>query len=238
MRAAGADILDVGGQTTKPGAIELGADEEWSRIHPVLEGLLEAEPDCRISVDTFHASVAQRALELGAAMINDVTGGRDPEMWPVVADFGAPYCLMHMQGTPATMQDHPQYDDVVDSVYAYLDERLHAAREAGLSDVLLDPGFGFGKTIAHNYALLEGLDRLQALGAPLLVGLSRKSMIWKPLGSHPEHALNGTTALHAWAIERGAHVLRVHDVVEAREILVLHALMRENKLLTPHISPF
>lgn len=237
MLAAGADIVDVGGQTTKPGATDIGAEEEWKRIHPVIEGLLEAQPDCCISVDTFHASVAQRALDLGAAMINDVTGGRDPEMWPVVADFGAPYCLMHMQGTPDTMQDQPQYDDVVDAVYSFLDERLYAAREAGLSDVLLDPGFGFGKTVAHNYALLAGLERFHALGAPLLVGISRKSMIWRPLESSPEFALNGTTALHAWALERGAHVLRVHDVLAAKETLALYALMRENELLTAHISP-
>ena len=237
MLDAGADVLDLGGQTTKPGAEDIGPAAEWERIAPVLEGLLTERPDTPISVDTFHAEVARRALEAGAAMINDVTGGRDPEMWNVVAEAGAPYCLMHLRGTPATMQDNPTYEDVVDAVYAHLDAGLHAAREAGVADVLLDPGFGFGKTTEHNYALLDALDRLHVLGAPVLVGVSRKSMIWRPLGIEPAQALNGTTALHAWALERGAHVLRVHDVAAAREAITLHALLRAGRPLTPHLSP-
>lgn len=237
MLDAGADVLDLGGQTTKPGAKDIGPSAEWERIAPVLDGLLAERPDTPISVDTFHAYVAQRALKAGAAMINDVTGGRDPEMWSVVAEAGAPYCLMHLRGTPATMQENPTYEDVVDAVYAHLDEGMHAAREAGVSDVLLDPGFGFGKTTKHNYALLDALDRLHVLGAPVLVGVSRKSMIWRPLGIEPAQALNGTTALHAWALERGAHVLRVHDVGAAREAIALHALLRAGRPLTPHLSP-
>ena len=237
MLDAGADLIDIGGQTTKPGAEDVGVETEWQRIAPVIDGLLEARPSIPLSVDTFHAEVARRALAAGAAMINDVTGGRDPEMWPVVAESGAPYCLMHLRGTPATMQDNPHYDDVVDTVYAHLDEGLHAAREAGLSDVLLDPGFGFGKTTEHNYALLAALDRFHVLGAPLLVGVSRKSMIWRPLGIEPADALNGTTALHAWALERGAHLLRVHDVRAAREAVDLFTLLRAGRNLTPTVRP-
>lgn len=237
MLDAGADLVDMGGQTTKPGAEDIGAATEWERIAPVLDGLLSARPDAAVSVDTFHADVARRALAAGAAFINDVTGGRDPEMWSVVAEAGAPYCLMHLRGTPATMQDNPTYEDVVDAVYAHLDAGLHAAREAGISDVVLDPGFGFGKTTAHNYALLAALDRLHVLGAPILVGVSRKSMIWRPLCIEPAQALNGTTALHAWALERGAHLLRVHDVAAARETVALHALLRGDAPLTPHLSP-
>lgn len=234
---AGADLVDVGGQSTRPGAVDVGVEAEWDRVAPVIEGLLAARPDAAISVDTFHAEVARRALGLGAAMVNDVTGGRDPDMWPVVAAAGAAYCLMHLQGTPATMQDAPRYEDVVDAVYAHLDAGLHAAREAGISDVVLDPGFGFGKSLTHNYALLDALDRFHVLGAPLLVGVSRKSMVWRPLGSSSEDALNGTTALHAWALERGAHLLRVHDVGPAREAVELFALMRAGRNLTPMVSP-
>lgn len=220
----GADFIDLGGASTRPGATEVGAAEEWERIRPVLEGVLAARPAARISVDTFRAEVARKAVEAGAVLINDISGGTyDPEMYAAVAAAGVPYVLTHVQGTPATMQAAPHYEDVVMEVHKGLGSRLAEAREAGIGDVLLDVGFGFGKTTEHNYALLANLDLFHSLGAPLLVGVSRKSMVYKPLQITPEAALNGTTALHAWALERGAHVLRVHDVAAAREVLTLHA---------------
>ena len=219
---AGADLVDVGGQSTRPGAEPVGAAEEWRRLPPVLEGLLAAPPEALVSVDTSRAEVARRAVEAGAVLVNDVSGGAlDPELWQVVADAGVPYVLTHLQGTPETMQDRPTYSDVVADVHLALGTRLHQAREAGLGDILIDVGFGFGKTLEQNYALLAALDSFHILGAPLLVGVSRKSMVYKALGTGPEEALNGTTALHAWALDRGAHFLRVHDVEAAREVLTL-----------------
>lgn len=221
----GADILDLGGQSTRPGAVEVGAEEEWARVEPVLAGLREALPDVRISVDTFHPWVADRALSAGAGMINDVKGLDHPAMWEVVAQHRASYVLMHMQGTPATMQHRPAYAAVVTDVFRELGRSMLAAREAGVGDLLLDVGLGFGKSIRDNFQLLSQLASFHHLGAPLLVGVSRKSMIYKTLGCTPEAALNGTTALHAWALDRGAQVLRVHDVVEARETILLHREM-------------
>lgn len=230
----GADFIDLGGASTRPGATEVSAAEEWERIRPVLEGVLAARPAARISVDTFRAEVARKAVEAGAVLINDISGGTyDPEMYAAVAAAGVPYVLTHVQGTPATMQAAPHYEDVVMEVHKGLGSRLAEAREAGIGDVLLDVGFGFGKTTEHNYALLANLDLFHSLGAPLLVGVSRKSMVYKPLQITPEAALNGTTALHAWALERGAHVLRVHDVAAAREVLTLHGLFHPAPLPGP-----
>lgn len=223
MVLQGADILDLGGQSSRPGAVQIGPDAEWNRIAPVLEGLLTRLPDTPISIDTFHAPVAQRALANGAHCINDISAGTmDPNMVDVVSHAGAPFIAMHMQGTPDTMQDRPRYSDVVAEIRDHLAARLEVLRSAGIQHVALDPGFGFGKTVAHNYALLNGLPELKALGCPILVGVSRKSMIYKALNSTPAEALNGTTALHAWALDRGADILRVHDVQEAVECVRLH----------------
>ena len=230
----GADFIDLGGASTRPGATEVSAAEEWERLRPVLEGVLAARPAARISVDTFRAEVARKAVEAGAVLINDISGGTyDPEMYAAVAAAGVPYVLTRVQGTPATMQAAPHYEDVVMEVHKGLGSRLAEAREAGIGDVLLDVGFGFGKTTEHNYALLANLDLFHSLGAPLLVGVSRKSMVYKPLQITPEAALNGTTALHAWALERGAHVLRVHDVAAAREVLTLYGLFHPAPLPGP-----
>ncbi|MGB1055657.1 MAG: dihydropteroate synthase [Flavobacteriales bacterium] len=230
MLNEGADVLDLGAQSTRPGAAILGPEAEWQRLEPVLVSLKKAQPGAILSVDTFCAEVARRALKEGADMINDVSGGdADPDMWAVVAQARAPYVLMHMQGTPATMQDNPTYDDVVHEVVTHLQRRVHAAYQAGVTDVVADVGFGFGKTVAHNYALLDALDQFHELQCPLLAGISRKSMIQKVLGVDSQRALNGTTALHAWALDRGAHILRVHDVAEAKEAVTLHQALVQSR---------
>lgn len=196
---------------------------EWNRIGPVIHGLLDASPDALISVDTFHAEVAAKALEAGAFMINDIyAGSRSQEMTGVIRATGAPYAIMHMQGTPATMQLNPSYDDPIRDISHWFSERISSLENAGIHQLILDVGFGFGKSIADNFALLNGLDAFANFELPLLVGVSRKSMIWKTLNIRPEESLNGTSALHAWALDRGAHLLRVHDATEAREVVALH----------------
>jgi len=223
MLTAGADLLDIGGQSSRPGAVEVGAEEEWKRIEGAIKGLLDAVPEALISVDTFHHEVALKALESGAFMVNDIYGGsRDARMAQVIAQFNAPYAIMHMQGTPATMQERPTYTNITAEVLGWLEDRMSSLRAQGIQQLAVDVGFGFGKTAAHNFQLLRDLEQFHVLQAPLLVGVSRKSMVYKTLNGQPETALNGTTALHAWALERGAHLLRVHDVAEAREVVTLH----------------
>lgn len=226
---AGADVLDIGGQSSRPGAEEVGPEVEWKRIEGAIKGLLDAEPEALLSIDTFHHEVAGRALEAGAFMINDIYAGtRDKAMLETVAAAKAPYAIMHMQGTPANMQHAPQYSNVTDEVFAWMEMRLEQLKEAGIDQPLVDVGFGFGKSIDHNFQLLNELAVFSKLRAPILVGVSRKSMVYKTLGTTPEGALNGTTALHAWALDRGAHVLRVHDVAEARDAVTLHRALRGN----------
>jgi dihydropteroate synthase len=191
-------------------------------VVPVIEAVHRRYPETWISVDTWRSSVAQEAVQAGARMVNDIGAGLlDAEMLHTVARLGVPYVAMHMQGTPRTMQDAPSYSDVAADVTHFLSARLRAAREAGIADVLIDPGFGFGKTTAHNYTLLDQLPRLTALGCPVLVGLSRKRMINEVLGTRPDDALNGTTALNTIALLNGASVLRVHDVKEAVQCVKL-----------------
>ena len=227
MLEAGAGLLDIGGASSRPGADEVPVDEELRRVLPVVEAVHVRFPEAWLSVDTWRAPVAKAAVEAGAGLVNDIGAGLlDPAMLPMVARLGVPYVAMHMQGTPATMQQDPRYDDVVTEVVHFLSGRLRAAHDAGIADVLLDPGFGFGKTTAHNYALLRALPRLKLLGAPLLVGLSRKRMINQVLGTDPSEALNGTTALNTLALEHGADVLRLHDVREAVEAVKLVAAFR------------
>ncbi|MCB0789164.1 MAG: dihydropteroate synthase [Flavobacteriales bacterium] len=227
MLEAGAGLLDIGGASSRPGADEVPVDEELRRVLPVVEAVHVRFPEAWLSVDTWRAPVAKAAVEAGAGLVNDIGAGLlDPAMLPMVARLGVPYVAMQMQGTPATMQQDPRYDDVVTEVVHFLSGRLRAAHDAGIADVLLDPGFGFGKTTAHNYALLRALPRLKLLGAPLLVGLSRKRMINQVLGTDPSEALNGTTALNTLALEHGADVLRLHDVREAVEAVKLVAAFR------------
>ena len=224
----GVDILDVGGQSTRPGAASVGASEESRRVIPVIDAIRNRWPALPISVDTFHAAVAKEALDAGADIVNDIGAALlDPHMEGVIAEKRAPCILMHMQGTPQTMQDAPAYGNVTEEVLRFLEERLTTLRGKGIQHIALDPGFGFGKSLAHNYQLLDALPRFAATGVPILVGISRKSMIHKVLDCTPEAALNGTTALHAWALDRGAHILRVHDVAEAAECVKLHQALAE-----------
>ncbi|MDT8392211.1 MAG: dihydropteroate synthase [Bacteroidales bacterium] len=222
MLTDGAAIIDIGGASTRPGASEISATEEWQRISPVLESILKAFPSARISVDTYHSSVARQALESGAAMINDITGGTfDPEMATVIGSHNVPYVIMHMQGRPVNMQDNPGYNNIIDDIYNYFKSRIKIFEREGARKLILDPGFGFGKTVEHNYQLLKNLMVFQKLGYPVMAGVSRKSMINKVLGTKPGNALNGTSILNTIALLNGARILRVHDVREAVEVVKL-----------------
>ncbi|HNE28045.1 MAG TPA: dihydropteroate synthase [Saprospiraceae bacterium] len=219
----GASILDVGGASSRPGAAEVPEEEETRRVLPVIEALSAEFPDTIVSVDTWRAGVALTAAEAGAGIINDISAGNlDENLLTAVAKIQAPYVLMHMQGAPATMQANPQYEDVVTDVLDFFLEKTAVLRTLGIRDIVLDPGFGFGKNLEHNYLLLNNLSTFSAVtGLPVLAGLSRKSMICKVLKVNPEHALNGTTALHMVALQQGARILRAHDVREAREVIQL-----------------
>lgn len=227
MLKEGAAILDIGGMSTRPGAEEVTQDEELRRVVPVVEAIHRHFPEAWLSVDTYRANVARAAVEAGAGLVNDVGAGLlNPAMLSTVAALHVPYIAMHMQGTPRTMQQAPQYADVAAEVTHFLADRLAACHTAGIPDVWLDPGFGFGKTTVHNYALLRELARITALGAPVLVGVSRKRMINEVLGITAAEALNGTTVVNTLALERGADILRVHDVQEAVEVVRLWGMLR------------
>jgi dihydropteroate synthase len=219
----GADMIDIGACSTRPGAAPVTAEEEIKRLSPVLAYLRKQYPEAVLSVDTFRAEVADRVIaEYEADIVNDISAGdADPLMMETVARHGVPYIMMHMQGDPATMQVNPVYEDVVKDVVAFFAERIHRATDAGIKDVILDPGFGFGKTIRHNFQLLHSLKAFSMFELPVLVGLSRKSMIFKTLDTTPEKSLNGTTVLNTMALLNGASLLRVHDVREAREAVKL-----------------
>lgn len=228
MLAAGATILDVGRQTTKPGSLPISAEEEAMRILPVIKNIKYTFPQAIISVDTFYATVAALAVAEGAAIVNDVSGGNfDADMLETVAALGVPYICMHMQGTPETMQQNPHYDDVIQSLLEFFIARVALCRTKGIKDVIIDPGFGFGKTIAHNFEILNHLKKFKILDVPILAGLSRKSTIYKTLQVTPEDALNGTTVLNTIALLNGASILRVHDVKEAVETVKLISAYRQ-----------
>ncbi|MFZ2900974.1 MAG: dihydropteroate synthase [Saprospiraceae bacterium] len=220
MLAEGADILDIGGMSSRPGSDVISQEEELKRVLPAIEALHRHFPQAILSVDTVRASVARQAVEAGASLVNDISAGRlDEAMYETVAALRVPYVLMHMQGTPRTMQQDPHYDDVVVEILDFFIAEMEKLRTLGVHDIILDPGFGFGKTLAHNYELLRGMQAFQILEAPVLAGLSRKSMITRLLGVSPAEALNGTTALHLAALQNGARILRVHDVKEAVEVV-------------------
>lgn len=222
MVAAGADMIDIGGQSTRPGSVRISAAEEMDRVLPLIHALRRELPDIPLSIDTYQSEVAVAAVEAGANIVNDISSGTmDPRMLEVVGTLGVPYVCMHMQGTPEHMQSSPVYTDVLADVMAFFRLTLTQCAAAGIRDVIIDPGFGFGKTLRHNYQLLEGLDILKSLGCPLLVGISRKSMIREVLDVPVSGALNGTTVLHTLALMKGADILRVHDVREALEAVLL-----------------
>ncbi len=228
MRDEGADILDLGGYSSRPGADEVSAEEEYRRLAEGLEVIRRVWSDAVVSVDTFRADVAHKCVrEWGADIINDISGGDlDPEMWDTVAELGVPYVLMHMRGNPQTMGTLTNYNDVSADTLTDLALKTAELRQRGVADVIVDPGFGFAKTVEQNYRLLSDLSEFRALGAPLLVGISRKTMIWKPLGIVPEQAGNGTTVLNTIALLNGADILRVHDVREAVEAVRLVELLK------------
>lgn len=218
MLEEGATFVDIGGYSSRPNAQEVFPQEELQRVVPVVEALVKHFPDIRISVDTFRAEVARESLEAGACIINDISAGQiDPAIWEVVAHYQVPYIAMHMRGTPQTMQTYTEYDKLTKDILYYFSQIKDKARQLRINDLIVDPGFGFSKTLAQNYELMQQLALFKALECPILVGISRKSMIYKLLDTTPETALNGTTVLNTFALLHGADILRVHDVKEAVE---------------------
>jgi dihydropteroate synthase len=228
MSDDGADILDIGGYSSRPGAKDISAEEEGDRVLKAVKLVSRELPEAIISIDTFRADIAREAVvECGAHLINDISGGDgDNKMFSIVEKLNVPYIMMHMKGDPRTMQNNPVYDDIVADILKWLGERIYKLKSAGLKDIIIDPGFGFGKTIDHNFELLRRLGDFSITGLPVIVGISRKSMIWKTLGISAEDALSGTTALNAIALFNGADILRVHDVKEAVQTVRLISRLR------------
>ena len=224
----GASIIDIGACSTRPGADQVSAEEEMSRMRMGLELIRKHRPDAIVSVDTYRADVAKMCVEeYGAAIINDISAGQmDKDMFTTIARLGIPYIIMHMKGTPKDMQVNPEYDHFLKEVFYYFSEKVQRLRDLGVKDIIIDPGFGFGKTLEHNYELMNHLEEFSLFELPLLVGVSRKSMIYRLLGTTPEEALNGTTALNTVALLKGAHILRVHDVREAVETVRIIGKMK------------
>lgn len=224
MITEGATFLDIGGYSTRPDAQDIPVQEELDRVLPVIETIHKHYPACFLSIDTFRAKVAQQAVQAGACMVNDISGGNiDPTIFETVADLGVPYVLMHSRGTPATMTQLADYKNLTLDIIDELQVKVHQLRLLGVKDIIIDPGLGFAKTREQNFQLLNQLEALQIFGVPLLAGVSRKSMIWKTLAIKPEDALNGTTVLNTIALMKGANILRVHDVKEAMECIQLSA---------------
>jgi dihydropteroate synthase len=222
MIQQGATILDIGGQSTRPGSEQVGAEEELRRVLPAIESIAERFPGVLISIDSFYSKVVRESVMAGAHIVNDVSAGSiDEALLPTVAALKAPYVLMHMKGHPQTMQLNPSYDNVVTEVFDSLNFKISELIKSGINDIIIDPGFGFGKTATHNFKLLKELPFFTQLNKPLLVGLSRKATVYKTLDINPGEALNGTTVLHTIALLNGAHILRVHDVREAMEAVKL-----------------
>ncbi len=222
MEYEGAKIIDIGGYSTRPEAVEISEEEELLRVLPIIKLIHSNFPDIPISIDTFRSKVAEKAIEVGAHMINDISGGSlDEKMFDCVARLKVPYVLTHIKGTPQNMQENPIYDNVVEEVLHYFEEKVNQLNALGISNIVLDPGFGFGKTVEHNYELLNNLDTFKSFSLPIMAGISRKSMINKVINSTPDDALNGTTSLNTIALMKGANILRVHDVKEANETIKL-----------------
>ena len=218
----GAKIIDIGAYSSRPKAKHISLDEEWQRLEKTLQIINKEFPQAILSVDTFRSEIAWRSVDNGADIINDISAGNlDLEMFDIVADLNIPYIMMHMQGTPQTMQDNPHYNCIEKEVVNYFLNKVKTLKQKGLSKIIIDPGFGFGKTLEHNYQLLNNLEELHTLELPLIVGVSRKSMVYKVLETDAKNSLNGTTAIHALCLSKGASILRVHDVKEAVECVKL-----------------
>jgi dihydropteroate synthase len=227
MILEGADILDLGAYSSRPGATDISVEEERERLIPALQVLVKHFPDVVFSIDTFRASIAKDAIENGAHIINDISGGNlDVDMYKTVAELGVPYILMHMRGTPQNMKDLTVYDDLLTDINSYFSEKIMQLKLEGVKDIIIDPGFGFAKNSIQNYSLLKNLADLRMLGFPVLAGLSRKGMIYKNLEIDVKDALNGTSVLNTIALLNGASILRVHDVKEAKEVIKLVSLLK------------
>ncbi len=227
MLESGAAIIDIGGQSTRPGSERVSFGEELERVAPVARAIRRAFPEAWLSVDTYYSSVALACIGLGIDMINDIAAGdNDPKMFRTVFDNEVAYVAMHKKGNPETMQDDPHYDDLMGEILDYFNQKKQEYRKADFANWVIDPGFGFGKTTEHNFQLMNQLQKFRQFNKPLLVGISRKGMIWKTLNGTPETALNGTTALHMAVLDRGANILRVHDVKEAKECIDLFLALK------------
>jgi dihydropteroate synthase len=222
MLSEGAGIIDIGGMSSRPGAAFVSEEEEFRRVIPNIDAILKAFPKTILSVDTWRANIAKASVEAGAGIVNDISGGQyDENLLKTIATLRVPYILMHIKGTPKDMAHQAQYNNISEEILTYFIEKLAILTELGVKDVILDLGFGFGKTLDHNYELLKNMDAFKILGLPMLAGISRKSMVYKHLDISPENALNGTTALHVVALQQGAKILRAHDVKEAIEVIQL-----------------
>ena len=225
----GATIIDIGGYSSKPNGNEVSLEEEIERTIPYIEGIIKRFPNVNLSIDTFRGKVASLALEAGAGMINDISAWNiDPEMIKVVSEYKVPYVLMHMKGNPKTMQNQPHYENLIKDILEFLVEKIDNLKSNGIKDIIIDPGFGFGKTIDHNYSILSNLDSFKILNLPILVGISHKSMIYKKLKISKLNTINGTTALNMYSLTKGAKILRVHDVKEAMECIILNESINES----------
>ena len=228
MTDEGASIIDIGAYSSRPDADDVSTEEEMARLRHALSLVRQHQPDAVVSVDTFRADVARMCVEeYGVAIVNDISAGQmDKEMYPTIARLGIPYIIMHMKGTPQTMQNNPQYAHLLKEIFYFFSEKVQKLRDLGVKDIIIDPGFGFGKTLEHNYELMNHLEEFSLFELPLLVGISRKSMIYKLLGTTPEEALNGTTTLNTIALLKGANILRVHDVKSAMEAVKIVTTMK------------
>jgi dihydropteroate synthase len=229
LNAQGATIIDIGGQSTKPGATQIPWEQEWERVQPVIQGILNKNPRAIISIDTFYSQVAKLAVQAGASIVNDISAGNiDHNMLATVASLEVPYILMHMQGTPSNMQLNPSYDNVLLEVYKFMQQKLEYCKQLGIKHLIVDIGFGFGKSLQHNYQLLGGLSQFTKLGHPLLVGISNKGMLYKPLHKQAHEVLPATTAAHTIALLNEANILRVHDVAAAWQAIQIVGLLKQN----------
>ncbi|MBN2777739.1 MAG: dihydropteroate synthase [Bacteroidales bacterium] len=230
----GADIIDIGAMSSRPGAEIISEDEEYNRLKPVFETIISDFPDKNFSIDTIRSSIAKKAVcDYGFAIINDITGGNfDAQMFATVAECKVPFIVMHMRGNPADMQQLTDYQSITDEIILYFSQIVRTLNNMGVNDIIIDPGFGFSKTIEQNYYLLNKLETFKIFDLPILAGLSRKSMIWKSLNISPSEALNGTSVLNSIALQKGANILRVHDVKEAKEVVHLHSLLKANQNLS------